>query len=211
MKIGIVGAGNIGATVGRLLHRAGHDVFFGSRHPEKTTPLVQELGSRAHAGTAEQAAKFGEVVMFAVPLQSVPELARQLAPLVANKVVIDADNAYPQRDGDTAKTAEQHPGGSSGWLASQLPGAKVVKAFNSLNYKSLLDAAHRGEDRVGIPIAGDDAKAMATAEQIVRDAGFAPVAVGSLAQGKRFEPGTAVYNTGMRAKELTRSLAPHPR
>ncbi len=207
MKIGIIGAGNIGGTVGRLLHRAGHEVFFGTRHPDRSTPLVEELGSRAHAGTAEQAAQFGDVVLIAVPLHAVPALARQIAPFVAAKLVIDANNAYTQRDGETARTAEHHPAGSSGWLASQLPGAKVVKTFNSVNYKTLQAEAHRGDDRVGIAIAGDDAKGVAIAEQLVRDAGFMPVRAGALADGKRFEPGSPVYNTGMRGTELTRALA----
>lgn len=206
MKIGIIGAGHIGGTVGRLLHGAGHEVFFATRHPDQVQPLVDELGERASAGTPEEAARFGEVVLISVPLRAIPEVARAIAPLVAGKVVLETTNPYVQRDGEAAQAAERHPAGSSGWVASQFPGARVVKAFNSVNFKTLQAEANRGEDRIGIPVAGDDPAAVATAERLVRDAGFTPVAIGGLAEGKRVQPGSPVYNTGMRASELARAL-----
>jgi 8-hydroxy-5-deazaflavin:NADPH oxidoreductase len=206
MKIGIVGAGHVGGTVGRLLHRAGHEVCFATRHPDQVQPLVEELGERASAGTSEQAARFGEVILISVPLRAIPEVARAIAPLAVNKVVLETTNPYVQRDGEAAQAAERHPAGSSGWVGSHFPGARVVKAFNSVNYKTLQAEANRGEDRIGIPVAGDDPEAVATAERLVRDAGFTPVAIGGLAEGKRVQPGSPVYNTGMRASELARAL-----
>jgi 8-hydroxy-5-deazaflavin:NADPH oxidoreductase len=120
---------------------------------------------------------------------------------------MDAGNAYAQRDGDAATQATAHPAGTAGWVASFLPGARVVKAWNTVYFKVLEAEAHRGEDRVGIPLAGDDPAALATAAALVRDAGFAPVIVpGGLAAGKRFEPGSPVYNTGMRGRALAAAL-----
>jgi predicted dinucleotide-binding enzyme len=202
MRIGIVGAGMIGSTVAKLWVEAGHEVRLASRHPEDLQPLVQSLGKRASAGTPEDAAKFGEVVMLTVPFAAVPDLARDLAQSLADKVVLDTGNAYEKRDGEAAREAARHPQGSAGWAAAMFPGARWVKAFNTANFKTLEREAHRDGDRVGIPLAGDDGEALETAVRLVRDAGFEPVIVGVLARGREFEPDTRPYNTGMSGREL---------
>jgi predicted dinucleotide-binding enzyme len=202
VRIGIVGAGMIGSTVAKLWADAGHDVRLASRHPEALAPLVKQLGARASAGTPADAATFGDVVMVTIPLRAVPELARDLAPLLAGKIVIDTGNAYEKRDGDAARTATGHPAGSAGWAAAMFPQARWVKGFNTVYFKVLASEAHREGDRVGIPLAGDDRKATETVAALVRDAGFEPVIVGALARGKEFEPGTPPYNSGMSARDL---------
>ena len=207
MRIGIVGAGHIGSTVGKLWVDAGHEVRFASRHPDELAPLVNELGERASAGTPQEAAEFGDVVMLTVPLKAVPELARALAPLFAGKVVLDTGNAYVQRDGDAARQATGHPQGSAGWAAEMFPKARWVKAFNSVNYRVLEKEAHRDGDRVGIPLASDDRDALEIAAGLVRDAGFDPVIVGMLEAGRELEPGSWPYNTGMGGAELRRGFA----
>jgi predicted dinucleotide-binding enzyme len=133
-----------------------------------------------------------------------PALASELGAQLVGKVVLDANNAYPARDGETATAASAHAGGSSAWVASILPGARVVKAFNTVYFKVLLERAHKGA--LGIPLAGDDAAALAIAKRLVEDAGFQPVVVGPLAAGARFEPGTDVYNTGVDADGLAKRL-----
>src|SRR5436305_1528911 len=105
MRIGVIGAGMIGSTVAKLWVNAGHEVRLASRHPEELQPLVQKLGKGASAGTPAEAAGFGEVVMLTVPLKAIPDLAKDLAPVLAGKVVLDTGNAYEQRDGDTARAA----------------------------------------------------------------------------------------------------------
>jgi 8-hydroxy-5-deazaflavin:NADPH oxidoreductase len=204
MRIGIVGAGMIGATVAKLWVQAGHEVRLASRHPGNLEPLVRNLGERASAGTPAEAAKFGDVVMLTVPLSAVPALARDLAPDLAGKVVLDTGNAYEARDGNAAREATRHLRGSAGWAAAMFPGARWVKAFNTVHFKTLESEAHRDGDRVGIPLAGDDLKAVETAARLVRDAGFDPVIVGALERGKEFEPGTRPYNTGMSGRQLRR-------
>jgi predicted dinucleotide-binding enzyme len=202
MKIGIIGAGMIGSTVAKLWVDAGHEVRLASRHPDELQPLVANLGERASPGTPADAATFGEVVMLTTPMVAFPELARDLAPLLAGKIVLDTGNAYEKRDGEVGLAAVRHPQGSSGWSASLFPGARWVKAFNSVYFKTLETEAHREGDRVGIPLASDDRTALDVAAQLVQDAGFDPVPAGPLVRGKEFEPGTKPYNTGMSGPEL---------
>jgi 8-hydroxy-5-deazaflavin:NADPH oxidoreductase len=208
MRIGIVGAGMIGATLAKLWVDAGHDVRLSSRHPENLQPLVTSLGPRASAGTPEDAAAFGEVVMLTVPLAAIPALARPLAPLLRGKVVLDTGNAYDRRDGDAARAAKQHPRGTAGWAAAMYPGSRWVKAFNTVYFRVLEREAHREGERVGIPLAADDPTALDAAEMLVRDAGFDPVIVGTLERGKEFEPDTRTYNTGMSGRELRAIFRP---
>ena len=209
MKIGVIGSGMIGSTVGKLWVDAGHEVRFASRHPEKLASLVKQLGPRASAGTSADAAKFGDVILLSVPLASIPSLTRDIGPLLKGKVVLDTGNASENHDGAIAQEASVHPLGSAGWAASMFPGARWVKAFNSVYYKTLEKEAHRKGDNVGIPLASDDPEAMEVAEQLVRDAGFDPVPVGKLSRGKEYEPGTKPYNTGASGAEL-RTLFGHP-
>src|SRR5262249_21614746 len=130
----------------------GHDVRIASRHPDELAPLVQSLGPRASAGSPQDAAAFGDVVMLTVPLKAVPGLAHDFAPILTGKIVMDTGNAYDKRDGDDAAAARRHPNGSAGWAAQMFPDARWVKAFNTVYFKVLETEAHRGGDRVGIPL-----------------------------------------------------------
>jgi 8-hydroxy-5-deazaflavin:NADPH oxidoreductase len=202
MRIAIIGAGMIGSTLAKLWVDAGHEVWVASRHPETLRALTERLGRRASSGTPVDAVKFGEIVLLSVPLKAVPDLARALAPSLSGKTVLDTGNAYEQRDGEAAREASAHPKGSAGWAAAMFPGAKWVKAFNTVYFKTLETQAHRKGERVGIPLTGDDPDAVQTAATLVRDAGFDPVIVGPLARGRDFEPNTPSYNTGMSGAEL---------
>jgi 8-hydroxy-5-deazaflavin:NADPH oxidoreductase len=202
MRIGIVGAGMIGSTLAKLWVDAGHEVRIASRHLEALQPVVERLGERASAGAPQDAATFGEVVMLTVPLKAVPDLARDLAPLLPGKVVLDTGNAYDRRDGPVARQASAHPQGSAGWAAAMFPGSRWVKAFNTVYFKTLATEAHRQGERIGIPLASDHPDALETAARLVRDAGFDPISVGSLSRGREFEPDTPAYNTGMSGQQL---------
>jgi 8-hydroxy-5-deazaflavin:NADPH oxidoreductase len=202
MRIGIVGAGMIGSTLAKLWVDAGHDVRLSSRHPKELQPVVERLGERASAGAPQEAATFGEVVLLTVPLKAIPDLMSDLAALLVGKVVLDTGNAYERRDGPAARQASAHRQGSAGWAAAMFPGSRWVKAFNTVYFKTLESEAHRKGDRLGIPLASDDPDALETAAGLVRDAGFDPVIVGSLARGKELEPDTPSYNTGMSGQQL---------
>jgi 8-hydroxy-5-deazaflavin:NADPH oxidoreductase len=202
MRIGIIGAGRIGSTLAKLWADAGHEVLVSSRHPDALKPVIERIGSRSSAGTPLDAAALGSVVMLTVPFNAIPDLTRELRQELNGKIVLDTCNAYKRRDADAASEAATHAQGSAGWAAAMFPGARWVKAFNTVNYKTLESEAHRDGDRVGIPLASDDDGALDVAADLVRDAGFEPVIVGALARGREFEPDTPMYNTNQSGKEL---------
>jgi predicted dinucleotide-binding enzyme len=207
MKLGIIGSGKIGALVGRLWVNAGHEVRFSSRHPEKLAALVKELGPRASAGTIADAAAFGEVLLISVPYGALPELGTSLREALAGKIVLETGNIYPTRDGKVAQDVIDSGLGAGVWSSRYLPGARLVRAFNTVWDQTLSKAIAEGKGRqIGIPLAGDDREAVETAARLVTDAGFDPVVVGGLDQAKRFDVGAAVYNSGMSAAEIRRTL-----
>ena len=204
LKIGIVGAGHIGGTLASLWVKAGHEVLVSSRHPDQLAGLVRTLGPRARAGTPREAVLFGDVVLVSVPYAALPQIGRDLRTELSGKIVLDTGNPYPERDGDMALEARRKGTGVAS--AEFLPGVRLVRAFNAINYKSLQSEAHRAGEPIAIPLAGDDAQALAVASQLVKDAGFEPVVVGPLSKAKLFDVGSPVYVQLLTAKELRARL-----
>ena len=191
LKIGMVGSGREGGALGTAFVKAGHQVMFSSRHPEQLKGLVDSLGPRAQAGTVEQAIAFGDVVAIVVPYTAMEEIGKENAAALAKKaLVLDVSNPIARRDGEElAKWVEQQ-GGAGLATAKLLPGARIVRAFNAINYLKLAEDAHRPDGLVGVPIAGDDQNALATASSLIREIGFEPVVIGGLSMGKYLVPGT---------------------
>ncbi len=191
LKIGIIGAGREGGALGALLVKAGHPVMFSSRNPEELKGLVDSLGPLAKAGTVAQATDFGDVVMIVVPYTAMQQIGRDYGPALAKKqAVIDVSNPIARRDGaDLVKSVDEQ-GGAGLATAKVLPGARLVRGFNAIGYMKLTADAHRAGEPLGVPIAGDDQGAVATASALIREMGFEPVLVGGLAKGKYLVPGT---------------------
>jgi predicted dinucleotide-binding enzyme len=200
MKIGFIGSGNIGGAIGELLAKAGHQVFFSSRNPDSLKPLVARVGQRARAGTPKEAIAFGDVVFIGVPFSSMPQIGQDYARDLKGKIVLDAGNPSVRRDGPLAEAAVAKGAGLA--TAELLPGARVVRAFNQLNFKVFLSEAHRAGDKVAVPLAADDAEALAVAQRLVRDAGFEPLVVGPLAAGKSFDSSQPIFLKPMTASEF---------
>jgi predicted dinucleotide-binding enzyme len=208
MKIGVIGSGHIGGTIGGLWTKAGHPVFFSSRHPEELRDLIAGLGPLAQAGTVDQAIGFGDVVFIAVPYGALPQIGKDYGKSLAGKIVLDAGNAVPTRDGSIAEEVEREGVG----MTSQkyLPGARLVRAFNTLSYMIFQREANRPAPRLAVPIAGDDQEAVQVAANLVRDAGFDPVEVGKLADASRFQRGAPGYGQSVTAAELKQKLSLSP-
>ena len=207
-KIGIIGSGRIGGTLGGLWLKAGHEVMFSSLDLEHDKTLAAALGTGAYAGTPREAAAFGEVLLVSVPYAALPQLGRDLEVLIKGKVLLDTCNPNPARDGEMATEAKAK---GTGIASPQLlPGARLVRAFNSVGHAKLQSEAHRAGERIAIPLAGDDAEALATALLLVQEAGFEGVVVGPLARAREFDPGTPVFGKALTVAELRRGLGITP-
>jgi 8-hydroxy-5-deazaflavin:NADPH oxidoreductase len=191
LKIGMIGSGREGGALGKLFAKAGHPVMFSSRHPETLKDLAASAGPLAQTGTVEQAIAFGDVIVLGVPYTAVEQIGKDHGPALARKVlVIDVSNPIPRRDGEDFVKAVNAQGGAGLVTAKWLPGSHIVRAFNAIGSGRLGEIANRPGEKVGMPIAGDDPKAVATAEALIREIGFEPVLVGGLAMGKHLVPGT---------------------
>jgi 8-hydroxy-5-deazaflavin:NADPH oxidoreductase len=206
MQVGIIGVGNIGGTLARQLVGVGHDVVLSnSRGPATLEPLAHELGGHARAGTVEDAAAFGDVVIVSVPFGRYRELPRSG---FAGKVVIDTNNYYPQRDGPFAEL-DDDTATSSELLARHLEGARVVKAFNSIFWEHLRDFGRPAGQpgRIGIPVSGDDDAAKRVVIGLINEIGFDAVDAGSLpVGGRKHQPGSAVYTADLPTENLRAAL-----
>lgn len=211
MKIGIIGAGNIGGNLTRRFRALGNDVAVAnSRGPDTLGALAKETG--ASAVTVAEAARDKDVVIVTIPLKSVPALPKDLfASARPTTVVIDTGNYYPQqRDGRIDAIEQGSP--ESAWVARQL-GRPVVKAFNNIYAKHILEGGNpKGtKGRVALPIAGDDAAAKEVVARLLDTMGFDAVDAGPLAESWRQQPGTPVYGTDMDAEGVRRGLADAPK
>ena len=211
MRIGIIGAGHIGATAARLLARAGHDIALSnSRGPASLTGLVTEINravgaTRVRATTAQEAAEFGEVILLAVPWRKTE--AWPEADALRGKIVIDAMNAYTATGG----IVDLGSSTSSEEVQKRLPGARIVKAFNTIFWKHL---AEQGRPDLPLPkrraifLAGDDVEAKRVVSRLIEEIGFAPVDTGTLREGGGSQqPGAPVYDRNLTQEEAVGILA----
>jgi predicted dinucleotide-binding enzyme len=201
MKIGIIGSGHVGSALGGVWAKAGHEVMFSSRNLDNDKKLAAEVGANARAGTPQEAAAFGQVILFAVPYSAFPELVKSLGNSLHGKVVINASNPFPQRDGEIANQAREE--GAGLFDAHLLQGALVVRAFNAVP-AARMASAHEDPGKIGMPIAGDK-KAIEVASRLVREAGFELVVVGGIDMAKYLMPGTPL--AGEHTPDEVRSIA----
>jgi len=185
MRIGIVGSGRVGGALGTSWANAGHTVMFSSIDIEHDRKLAASVGANARAGTPREAAKFGEVLLISVPYHALPAVGKDLGALLKGKIVIDTCNPFLERDGETGKWAQEKGAGLAS--AELLPGARIVRAFNAVGYMRMSQAA-KNPGQYGMPIASDDAKAVAVVSPLIRDIGYEPVLVGGLAFGRHLVP-----------------------
>ena len=204
-QIGVIGSGNIGGTIGGLWVKKGHSVFFSSRHPEELKDMIAKLGSLAKAGTVEEAVAFGDVLFIAVPYGAVPQIGKDYSAKMKGKVMLDACNAVSTRDGAIADEVEQNGIGVT--TQKYFPGVRIVRAFNTMSYMVFAREANRPDPKLAIPIAGDDPQAVQIAAALVRDAGFDPVTVGTLADARRFQRGQPGFGQQVSAAELKQKLS----
>jgi predicted dinucleotide-binding enzyme len=207
MKIGFIGAGNIGSNAAKLFAKAGHQVAISnSRGPETLDDLVSEIGDNATASTVENAIDFGDIVFVSIPLGKYKDIPSNG---FEGKIVIDSNNYYPDRDGhipelDAGETT------SSELLENHLPGARIVKGFNTMWFEHLKtqgDTSLPLEERRAIFIASDDSQAKETVAKLIEEIGYAAVDTGFLHEGGRSQqPDTPIYGKELTAAEAAKVL-----
>src|ERR671934_313970 len=157
LKIGIIGSGRIGTTFGGLWAKAGHDIMFSDRDPENAKRAAESVGAKARTGTVEEAVAFGDAVLIAVPYGALPAIAQQVGDKLKGKIVVDPNNPVPARDGELGAQAKEK--GAAVSTAALLPGARLVRSFNSWGYATMAREANRPAPRMALPVAADDAEA----------------------------------------------------
>jgi predicted dinucleotide-binding enzyme len=207
MKIGIIGAGNIGGTLTRRLSALGHQVFVAnSRGPEALAGLARETGAKAT--TVRDAARSGEAVIVTIPQAKIRDLPKDLfAGVPDNVVVIDTGNYYPQqRDGRIGEIEDGMV--ESRWVEHQL-GRRVVKAFNNIYAQHLMERGRPAGSpgRIALPVAGDDPRAKQVVLRLIDELGFDGVDAGALDESWRQQPATPVYATDFDAAGVRRALS----
>jgi 8-hydroxy-5-deazaflavin:NADPH oxidoreductase len=202
VRIGMIGSGRVGSALGGVWAHAGHEVMFSSLNLDNDKKLAAQIGPNARAGTPREAAAFGQVLVFAVPYGALPELGKTLDGLLKGKVVIDACNPFPDRDGAIANQALDK--GAGVFSAELLPGARIVRAFNAVPAARMAEA-HADTQHFGLPIAGDDTKAIEIASRLIREIGYEPVLIGDLDRGKYLRPGTPL--SGEHSPDEIRKIA----
>ena len=199
MKIGIIGSGNIGGTAAKLFAKAGHEVAISnSRGPESLKSFVSSVGPNIKANTVEDAIKFGEVILLAIPWSRRQDLL-SVSKLLDGKIVIDAMNPYSEN----FEVIDLGNSTSSEEVLKQIPNSRLIKAFNTIYYEHLRTKDNPDapiEDRFTIFVAGDDPNAKATVSKLIEEIGFAAVDTGSLREGgRKQQPGSHIYNNLMTA------------
>ena len=207
MKLGIIGAGNIGATLAGLFAKAGHEVALSnSRGPETLQDLVSDLNKNAEgevqAVTAEDAAAFGDIVIEAIPFGHYQDLPKEE---LAGKTLVSASNYYPGRDGEIDFGGHTQ----TGLVASYLSDTTVVKAFNTIYWEHLRDQGDTSKptnERRVIFLAGDNEAAKREVAGLIEEIGFGPLDTGSLSESGVQEPGADIYNRDMTVAEARERL-----
>lgn len=189
LKIGTIGAGRMGGSLGAQWIKAGHPVMFSSRHPEQLADFVKGLGPLAKAGTPAEAVAFADVVLLAVPYPAEKQIGQEFGPALATKVLVfDVSNPIVPRDGEIGAWAREK--GAALATMELMPGIRLVRGFNANNYMRMREQAEKQPGHYGVPLAGDDGKALEVASLLSREAGFTPVVIGGLAMGKDPIPGS---------------------
>ncbi len=204
MNIGIIGAGNIGATIARKLAACGHDIkLANSKGPESIQDLSRSIG--VTAVTKEEAVKDVEVVVLSIPFSSYLNLGKLFSEVPDHVIVVDTSNYYPARDGAITEVDKGKP--ESVWVSECL-NRPVVKAWNALLAETL---ANKGQPegvatRIAVPVAGDDTRAEAVVQDLVEETGFYALTSGGLIDSWRQQPGTPAYCTELSLAELKAAL-----
>ncbi len=203
MKIGVIGSGNIGGNLGKHWAKAGHEVLFSSRHPEQLNSLVNETEGNAKAVSVTDAFEANaDVYLLATPFEAIDTISELYAGEYGNKIIIDATNPYPERDGEMAQDVRDANYNATEYTATKFNTAKTAKAFNTIKAEDLKAKAFRETDKMAIPYAAQDEESKSIVRQLIQDIGFDPLYVGSLSDTDIMDPDQAIYGNSLTREDL---------
>lgn len=203
MKIGMIGSGHIGGNLGKHWAKAGHEVLFSSRHPDELKDIVREAGGHSKAMSIEKAFESNaDVYVLAVPFMAIDRLSELYAGEYHGKIIIDATNPYPERDGAMAQDVKDSNRNASEYTAMKFNTAKTAKAFNTIKAEDLKNRAFRDTDKLAIPYAAQDQESRNVAQQLIEDIGFDAVYVGDLTKTNIMDPDQKIYGKSVNRQEL---------
>ena len=206
MNIGIVGGGHVGGALAVLWAKSGHDVLVSSRHPEMLDMLLKQIGPRGCKGTFSESAQFGEVVLLAIPLGGIVAISSNLEKSLSGKIVLDAMNPFPERDGEVAIDIIHRKIAAGQASQERFPSAKIVRSFSSIRYLDLQSQASRTPPAVAVPYSTDFDDAKNVCERLIRDAGFAPFDLGPLNLSKPLDPGGILFGKALTEQQILELL-----
>ncbi|MBK5193700.1 MAG: NAD(P)-binding domain-containing protein [Flavobacteriaceae bacterium] len=208
MKIGVIGSGNIGGSLGKHWAQAGHEVLFSSRHPERLNDIVREAGGNSRAVSVEKAfEENADVYLLAVPFKALDKIAELYAGEYGGKVIIDATNPYPERDGEKAQEVRDSNRNASEYTAMKFNTARTAKAFNTIYADHLKNRAFRDSDKLAVPYAAQDQESKETTRKLIEAIGFDAVYVGDLTQTKIMDPDQKIYGKSVNRQELEKLMS----
>ncbi|WP_343487299.1 NAD(P)-binding domain-containing protein [Allomuricauda sp. d1] len=203
MKIGIIGSGKIGGNLGKHWSKAGHDVLFSSRHPEELGSLAKEAGDNAEATSVEAVFEADmDVYLLAVPFGAIDKISELYAGEYGNKVIIDATNPYPSRDGEVAEKVRDANYAASEYTATKFSTARTAKAFNTIQAAHLKNRAFQEVDRLAVPFAAQDNISKEIVEGLIEDIGFDAVYLGDLGKSKMMDVDEKLYGKSLSKNDL---------
>lgn len=204
VKIGVIGAGWLGGTVGKLLVKSGYEVFFSTRHPEELNGMAAELGPKAHVGTPKDAAAFADVVLIATPYSAIPQISADFLNELKGKIILDATNPPGYSMDSLAREAEAN--GVAQTTAKYFPQSTLVRVFSAVDASAIESSYDRSSDKLGVPVASDDPNALKLAAALVEATGCDPVIVGDMNAARSFQRGGPGFRANTTAANLRRLL-----
>tara|TARA_R100000935_G_scaffold50690_1_gene76736 strand:+ start:248 stop:874 length:627 start_codon:yes stop_codon:yes gene_type:complete len=208
MKIGVIGSGNIGGNLGKHWAKAGHEVLFSSRHPDELNDIVRDAGGNSKAVSIEKAFEANaDVYLLAVPFKAIDRLSELYAGEYGGKVIIDATNPYPERDGEMAQEVRNSNRNSSEYIAMKFNTAKTAKAFNTIQAEHLKNKAFKDSDKLAVPYAAQDQESKEITRKLIEDIGFEAVYVGDLTKTKMMDPDQKIYGKSVNRQELEKLIS----
>ncbi|MCX7547220.1 NAD(P)-binding domain-containing protein [Xanthomarina sp. F1114] len=208
MKIGIIGSGQIGGNLGKHWAKAGHQVLFSSRHPKELINLAENAGNNARAvSVAEAFEAKADVYLLAVPFKAIDDLAEIYAGEYEDKVIIDATNPYPERDGNVAQEVRDANYNSTEYTAVKFNTAKTVKAFNTIPAQQLQNRAFENTHKLAIPFAAQDELSKTVGLELIEGIGFDACYIGDLRETNIMDPEHEIFGKSLEKNELERLIA----